>query len=134
MPIDPVLAPLKPTERELRDYCLVVASQPGSITCEDPLMVYFLAREFLRSDPRRGGRQRSLTSSTNYATTAWISPERGTKLRTFWAGSAARSRARIKSSVATKGGEVVGRARIQKPRTKTPNSSGYFSLLPRLIL
>ena len=50
-PIDPVLASLKPTERELRDYCLVVASNPDSITLQDPLMVYFLAREFLKVKP-----------------------------------------------------------------------------------
>jgi len=50
-PIDRDLARYKPTDRELRDYCLAVADNPDFITSEPPLMIYFLAREFLKAKP-----------------------------------------------------------------------------------
>jgi hypothetical protein len=50
-PIDPGLSQCRPTERELRDYCLAVASAPDLLASEDALMTYFLAREFLKLKP-----------------------------------------------------------------------------------
>ena len=50
-PIDPGLSEFRPTERELRDYCLAIASAPDLIASEDALMTYFLAREFLKLKP-----------------------------------------------------------------------------------
>ena len=50
-PIDAELSALQPTERELRDYCLSVASNPSSISSADELMTYFLARQLLKLKP-----------------------------------------------------------------------------------
>ena len=93
-PIDPGLSEFRPTERELRDYCLAIASAPDLIASEDALMTYFLAPIW----------------STGWSTTIGISPRHGMRLPTFWAGSEARLGARIKSSAATRDGPA-GRAK-----------------------
>ena len=50
-PLDAELSAYQPTERELRDYCLSVASDPSSISSKAELWTYFLARQLLKLKP-----------------------------------------------------------------------------------